>query len=58
MSAAEAEAEISEMHGMISVQERIDIAVQLAEQAVQMYASAWARCLEIKTQIPHNPQLN
>ena len=56
MSAVEAEAEIIAIYGPVSVEERIDMAEQLMEQARQLYASAWARCPEIK--IPHDPQLN
>ncbi len=58
MSAAEAEAEIIANYGPVSVEDRIDMAVQLAEQAAQLYASAWSSCPEIKSQLPHDPQLN
>ena len=56
MSAAEAEAEILKNFGPISLEERIEIAAQMEEQAAQLYASAWARCPEIK--MPPDPQLN
>ncbi len=56
MSFAEAEAEIIAIHGPVSVEDRIEMAAQLAEQVAQLYASAWAQCPEIK--IPHDPQLN
>jgi hypothetical protein len=48
VSVTEAEAEIIKNCGPLSVEERIDFAEQLAEQAEQMYASAWASCPEIK----------
>ncbi|HEX3857678.1 MAG TPA: hypothetical protein VHY30_10340 [Verrucomicrobiae bacterium] len=54
MSAAEAE--IIKNYGQVSVEQKIDMAEQMAEQAAQMYASAWAQCPEIK--MPHDPQLN
>jgi hypothetical protein len=56
MSAAEAEAEIFEAYGPVSVEERIAMAADIMEQARQLYASAWAQCPEIK--IPHDPHLN
>lgn len=58
MRASEAEANFFSNYGQVSVEERISTADQLAEQAAQMYASAWASCPEIKTQLPHDPQLN
>jgi hypothetical protein len=58
MSAAEAKAEIIKNYGPVSVEERIDMAEQMTEQAAQMYASAWASCPEIKKAMPHDPQLN
>jgi hypothetical protein len=55
MSAAEAEAEIISTHGPVSVDQKIDMAEELAYQSACLYASAWAQCLEIKTQLPHDP---
>ncbi|MEI9863602.1 MAG: hypothetical protein WDN00_03410 [Limisphaerales bacterium] len=55
MSATEAEAEIIATYGQISVEDKIDIAVQLSALAAQLYASAWAQCPEIRIL---DPELN
>ena len=56
MTTPEAEAEIIEIHGIVSVEQRISMAEDLVETARQLYASAWAQCPEIK--MPPDPQLN
>jgi len=57
MSAAEAEAKSVRCTGIDCVQERIDIAVQLPSRPCRCMHRA-GPFPEIKTQVPHKPQLN
>jgi hypothetical protein len=58
VSAAEAEANIIANYGPVSVEQRIGMAEELAQEAAQLYSSALAQCPEIKRKLPHDPQLN